>query len=114
MHTISLSGHEVFRALSDPTRLRIALLLLDRELCVCDLTAVLELPQSSISRHMGALRAAGLVADRRDGRWVHYRLSEAPIVEYLRPCLAELSGESSHQADRARLREHLKHGKCRP
>jgi len=64
-----------FRALSDPTRLR-SLVLLDREgeLCVCELTYALRVSQPKISRHLAYLRDAGVVADRRDGTWVHYRL----------------------------------------
>jgi ArsR family transcriptional regulator len=64
-----------FRALADETRLRCLALLGQGELCVCDLTAVLELAQPKISRHLAYLREAGLVVDRRQGRWIHYRLS---------------------------------------
>ena len=61
--------------LSHPIRLRCLLMLLDKpELCVCDLTAVIGVPQPSVSRHLGQLRAAGLVADRRAGQWIHYRV----------------------------------------
>lgn len=64
------------RALADPTRLRLLMLLHNakRELCVCELTAALDLSQPKISRHLGALRDAGLVRVRRSGRWVYYRL----------------------------------------
>jgi ArsR family transcriptional regulator len=65
----------LFRILSDTTRLRIlALLGAHDELCVCDLTQALKLSQPMISRHLAQLRAAGLVNDRRDGVWIHYRL----------------------------------------
>ncbi len=64
-----------FRALSDATRLR-SLMLMQRqgELCVCELTHALELSQPKISRHLAALREAGMVSDRRDGLWVFYRV----------------------------------------
>lgn len=66
----------LFKALSDPTRLRCLMLLAGtRELCVCELTGVLGLPQPKVSHHLGALRTAGLVSDRKAGLWVHYRLS---------------------------------------
>jgi len=66
-----------FKALGDPVRLRLFhLLSLRDELCVCHLTEALELPQSTVSRHLGVLRHAGLVATRRDGKWMHYRLGE--------------------------------------
>lgn len=67
---------KVFKSLSDPTRLRILLLLLQRELCVCDLTAVLEMEQSRISHQLRVLRNAGLVEDIRDGKWIIYRVTE--------------------------------------
>jgi len=67
---------KIFKALSDETRLRILALLSQRELCVCDLMAVLELPQSTVSRHLAYLRNAGWVEDRRQGVWMHYRLEE--------------------------------------
>jgi ArsR family transcriptional regulator len=68
----------IFKALSDETRLRIMGLLLEGELCVCDLMAVLELPQSTTSRHLAYLRNAGLVSDRRQGVWMKYRLADDP------------------------------------
>ncbi|MCL4466826.1 MAG: metalloregulator ArsR/SmtB family transcription factor [Chloroflexi bacterium] len=67
-------------ALADPTRLRIVTLLSEREQCVCYLTEELGLSQGTISHHMGVLKRAGLVRDRRDpddGRWVYYALDEA-------------------------------------
>lgn len=68
-----------FKALSDPTRLRILLLLSRGELCVGDLTKVLKLPQSTVSRHLGYLRGSGWVDDRRDGMKVIYRLVKSGI-----------------------------------
>lgn len=67
---------ELFRALGDPTRVRLVALLSHGELCVCHLQGVLDLSQPLISRHLAVLRAAGVVADRRAGPWVHYRLVE--------------------------------------
>lgn len=65
----------IFKALGDETRLRILALLCKGELCVCDLMAVLNLPQSTVSRHLASLRNAGWVEDRRQGVWMHYRLA---------------------------------------
>ena len=66
---------DLFSALSDTTRLRcLALMLRGGELCVCDLTAILELSQPKVSRHLAYLRAQGLVSDRRAGQWIYYRL----------------------------------------
>ncbi len=61
-----------FRALGDGTRLRILNLLMDQPACVCDLAAMLELPQPLVSRHLACLRSAGLVRDQRSGARVNY------------------------------------------
>ncbi len=63
------------KALGDPTRLRLLALLAGGEVCVCHLHGALAIPQPKTSRHLAYLRAAGLVEARRDGIWVHYRLS---------------------------------------
>jgi len=66
---------DFFTALADPTRRRIlALLQAEGECCVCVLYETLDLPQPKVSRHLGVLRAAGIVATRREGLWIHYRL----------------------------------------
>lgn len=64
----------IFKALSDPTRLRIMKVLESRELCVCELMQVLDMSQPRISRHLGILKSAELVNDRREGKWVFYSL----------------------------------------
>ena len=71
MHTTA----RMFKALGDETRLRILGLLTCGERCVCDLMTVLELPQSTVSRHLSTLRNAGWVAGRRQGLWMYYRLA---------------------------------------
>src|SRR6266480_1086699 len=68
----------VFKALGDATRLRILGVLLTGEVCVCDIHESLRIPQPKASRHLAYLRRAGLVATRREGLWVHYRLAETP------------------------------------
>lgn len=66
---------DMFKALADDTRSRIALLIArEGELCVCELTAGLDVSQPKISRHLALLRSSGLLADRRQGQWVFYRL----------------------------------------
>src|SRR5277367_3104168 len=64
----------VFRAMADRTRLRLLNLIADREICVCYFVEILKTSQPKISRHLAYLRRAGLVAARRQGRWMHYRL----------------------------------------
>jgi ArsR family transcriptional regulator len=66
-----------FRALSDPTRLRIMLLVMRRDLCVCELTFILKMEQSRVSHQLRILRDAGLVEDIRTGRWIIYRVPAA-------------------------------------
>lgn len=72
-----MDAANLFKALSDITRLRcIALLAQHNELCVCELTHALMLPQPKISHHLAALRKAGIVVDRKDGLWNYYRIKE--------------------------------------
>lgn len=68
---------ELHKALSDETRLRIVNVLCELgELCVCDIEAGLEITQSKASRHLGVLRQVGLLSVRREGTWIHYRVSD--------------------------------------
>jgi len=72
---MDIKADNLFRILSDGTRLRSLMLLVEHtELCVCELTHALELSQPKISRHLAQLRDAGLVQDRKEGLWVYYRL----------------------------------------
>lgn len=72
---------ELFHALSDETRLQIIELLRKGERCVCDLTDTLDAAQSRLSFHLRVLRDAGIVRDRKDGRWVHYELNRDAFEE---------------------------------
>ena len=73
---------DLFKALSDETRLAaLALIMAHGELCVCDVEAVLAITQSKASRHLRYLKNVGLLDDRRDGIWVHYRLARKPSTE---------------------------------
>ena len=73
---MSLTPLQLFKNLSDETRLGIVLLLKEMgKLCVCDLCAALDQSQPKISRHLAMLRESGLLLDRKQGKWVHYRLS---------------------------------------
>jgi ArsR family transcriptional regulator, arsenate/arsenite/antimonite-responsive transcriptional repressor len=89
---------EQFQALSDETRLRILDLLRGGEHCVCELTEVLDLRQSLLSFHLKALKDAGLVTDRREGRWMYYAL--AP--EALEALAAHLTGFTRRVAPQRR------------
>lgn len=68
---------QIHKAIAHPARLRMLAMLRDGELCVCQITALLSLAASTVSAHLAELKAADLVEERKSGRWVHYRLSEA-------------------------------------
>ena len=71
----------LFHALSDENRLRVIDLLRDGERCVCEITDELDIAQSRLSWHLKSLKDAGLVTDRRDGRWAYYALDRAAFEE---------------------------------
>ncbi len=107
MKTASLDSLEqVFKALADDTRLRILALLASGEVCVCNIHGALDLPQPAVSRHLAYLRKAGLVAARRDGLWMHYRL-ELPatpgVSKVLKASLEAVHAASGTTTDRRRL-----------
>lgn len=78
MDTKLVDLETVLKALADTTRLRILGLLLTGEICVCHIHESLKISQPKASRHLAYLRRAGLVATRRDGLWVHYRMATVP------------------------------------
>ncbi len=81
----------IFKALSDPTRLRVFRLLLERDLCVCELMFILNMSQSRISHQLRLLRDADLVEDKRDGRWMIYGIPQR-VRESLTPLLRQFAG----------------------
>lgn len=78
----------VAKAIADPSRVRVLKLLATGELCVCQITTVLALAPATVSKHLAALKAAGLVQQRRDGRWAYYRLAERQLNPYAARFLA--------------------------
>lgn len=74
IHSRTERAIELFHALSDETRLEIIDLLRKGDQCVCELTDSLDAAQSRLSFHLRVLKDAGIVRDRKDGRWVHYEL----------------------------------------
>jgi len=111
----------IFKALSDETRLRILKLLEGGELCICKIMEVLDMRQSRISRHMGILKNAGLVVDRRDGKWVHYSLDPKSevfcckeVIVLLKKCLGDNGIVSSDRLELRKLVEKEKRGLWRP
>lgn len=79
---------EIFKAMADPCRLTIIRLLMGGELCVCEIMTALDRPQSSTSHHLTILKDAGLIKERKDGKWSRYRLADGAVIEMM--SLAEL------------------------
>ena len=98
----------VFKALSDETRLRILKLLEGGELCVCHVVAACDMSQSRVSFHLAALKAAGFVKDRRDGKWMLYKLDDADLFRRLLILsVVERIPAGILDEDRRRLREFI-------
>jgi ArsR family transcriptional regulator len=100
----------IYQALSDETRLRILKLLELGELCVCDIFSALAMVQPKVSFHLAVLRDAGLITDRKDGRWVHYSIAANCDLfrRYLIVTTLEKISRDSVAADRKRLEEFRK------
>ena len=99
----------IFKALSDETRLRIIKLLAQGELCVCDIVAALDMVQPKVSFHLNALKEAGLINDRKAGRWIHYRLDTSDMFKrFLVLAVIEKVPLDAVQKDRKRLDVFLK------
>src|SRR5947209_15845409 len=97
---------QLFRALADPTRLRLVNLMSEQEICVCYFIDVIGAPQPKISRHLAYLRRAGLVAARRQGKWMHYRLTvprDPHAAAILKSTLDALKENNEMQRDCERL-----------
>ena len=115
MDTQIIAMERLFQALGDGTRLRILGLLLAGEVCVCDIHQSLRIPQPKASRHLAYLRRAGLVAARREGLWMHYRLAETtdPITRTVRDAVTHALGHvEAVRKDAERLER--KTGCCLP
>lgn len=104
--TVSFDMEKFFQALGDNTRLRLLNLMGSQELCVCYFVEILQQPQPKISRHLAYLRRAGIVAARREGTWMHYRINtpqHAGAARILAQTLEWMKEDRSMQADRSRL-----------
>jgi ArsR family transcriptional regulator len=107
----------IFRAVADPTRLRLLHVLLEGELCVGDLVTLMRTPQPTASRHLAYLRRAGLVSVRKNGLWSFYSLvaprrkSHEQLLECIRACAADVP---QLRKDALARRALLKAGGCCP
>lgn len=106
----------IIKSLEEETRLRIIALLLDaEELCVCDFMAVLQLPQSTVSRHLSHLKNAGWLSDRRTGVWIHYSLAKdlSAVHRTFIPTLRNVFAQNeAARKDRKRLTELSSENRC--
>ncbi len=99
----------IFKALSDETRLRILKLLEHGELCVCDMVAAFDMMQPKVSFHLAALKSAGLVKDRKEGKWMHYKIDDSDFFKrLLLLSIMERIPEETLKEDRKRLEEFMK------
>lgn len=103
---------DVLKALADEGRVRILMALRGRELCVCQIIALLALAPSTVSKHMSIMKQARLVESRKEGRWIHYRLAEEEATDEARKAIGWLSDVLDRNArvrqDAKRLRQILK------
>ena len=102
---------EIMKAASDPTRIRILMGLQKQELCVCQITELLELAPSTISKHMSILKHAGLLKSRKDGKWIYYRINNNAASMFEQKILDALNEELCIKeeiiSDRGRLEKIL-------
>jgi ArsR family transcriptional regulator len=75
---------KLFGAVGDATRMKVLLLLSQREMCVCELESALELPQPTVSHHLGVLEQADLVKRNKKGKFVFYQANDSPMLNLLR------------------------------
>ena len=75
---ILIKQEKIFKALSDKNRLRILKMLQKKSLCVCEMTEILKLATSTVSKHLSILREAGLITDEKDKKWINYKINPNP------------------------------------
>jgi len=98
---------KVFKALSDSNRLRILKMLEIRPLCVCEITEVLQLATSTVSKHLSILRDAGYIIDEKDGKWVNYFLNTDQKTEYVKqliPLIKKWSDDEKVKLDMEKVK----------
>lgn len=99
----------IFSTLSDKTRLRILLLLLNNELCVCEIFAALDMSQPRVSRQLAILKQSKIIKDRREGKWIYYRIDENDYTRYLMSIIPHLpdwlKNDPEYNTDKAKLQK---------
>lgn len=99
--------NKIFKALADKSRLRIVKMLQQKDLCVCEITAVLGLATSTVSNHLSILKNAGIIGDMKDGKWVEHHLVTETNNHFLNGLLPLLSfwlnGDEQVLADKEKI-----------
>jgi DNA-binding transcriptional ArsR family regulator len=95
---------QIHKAIAHPVRLRLLAALRTAPLCVCQMTVMVELAASTVSEHLSELRNAGLITDRKEGRWVEYRISDSADA-LLEPVWREMEDDMESKADAVLLKE---------
>ena len=90
MSALIKENTKLFKALSDPNRLRILKMLQSKSLCVCEITDVLNLATSTVSKHLSILRDTGFIIEEKDGKWVNYMINPRPSDNRISSILATL------------------------
>ena len=90
MDTSIKTNTKLFKALSDPNRLRILKMLQSKSLCVCEITEVLSLATSTVSKHLSILRDTGFIIEEKDGKWVNYMINPRPTDQRISSFLSTL------------------------
>lgn len=107
---------EVFKAISEINRIRILMMLLEKPLCVCEITSILELTTATVSNHLAYLRHNNFIKDDKDGKWINYKIitnSGNPIVNQILSLLPEwFSQEKIIQDDLIKVRNVDRHNIC--
>lgn len=100
---------KIFKSLSDPNRLRILKMLQTKSLCVCEITDILQLATSTVSKHLSILKAVGFIIEEKDGKWVNYSINPRPSDPRISSILSTLdfwiSDESAIIADKVKVQK---------
>jgi ArsR family transcriptional regulator len=96
---------EVFKALGDKNRVRIAMMLRERPMCVCEIDSVLDIALSTVSSHLKILKTSGIIRDKKDGRWVIYSINEENyfVTDILDLFADQLTADVTLSSDRIKL-----------
>ena len=104
---------EIFKALSDESRVRIVNILKVKKMCVCDIESILELPQANVSRHLARLKSAGLICSEKKAQWVYFWINEECIEKhtFIKKIFKKDLNDEVFVKDREKLEKYIKQKK---